>query len=530
MATSGILKAEGSPSVCSCEQAGKPGHQAQESSGTFARKVTGTLVAADRDSSEKVAFRKLSVLIPVYNERWTLAEVVRRVLAAPVSLATEVVIVDDGSTDGSYELALRLAEQDSRIKVIRHRRNMGKGAAIRTAISHLSGDIAIIQDADFEYDPQDFPALLEPILKGQADAVFGSRFIGHRRRVLFFWHTLVNKFLTLVSNLVNDLTLTDMETGYKAIRTDILKQLRLNARTFTIEPELTCRLAQWGARIYEVPVSYCGRTYAEGKKIKAWDGIKALWAILYYRFIDAQFTHNEGFAALRSCQRAAAYSRWIVEQTRPYLGRRILEAGAGIGNLSLFFLHAERLLLVDSDPSYCGILRCRFEGRENVRVVQADMTKAESYYQWREEKLDTVFCSNVLEHLPHDDDVLNRFYQILEEGGHCVIIVPAEPRLFGEIDRAVGHCRRYTACDLLNKMQAAGFQVVFMRQFNRLGAATWFLTSKLLRRRHLNPGSMRWFGRLTPLAKLLDYVLPWSGLSLIVVGRKPQRELLRAAA
>lgn len=530
MATSGILKAEGSPSACSCEQARKPGHEAQKSSGNFSRKVTGTLGAADRDSSEKVAFRKLSVLIPVYNERWTLAEVVRRVLAAPVPLATEVVIVDDGSTDGSYELALRLAEQDSRIKVIRHRRNMGKGAAIRTAISHLSGDVAIIQDADFEYDPQDFPALLEPILKGQADAVFGSRFIGHTRRVLFFWHTLVNKFLTLVSNMVNDLTLTDMETGYKAIRTDILKQLRLNARTFTIEPELTCRLAQWGARIYEVPVSYSGRTYAEGKKIKAWDGIKALWAILYYRFIDAQFTHNEAFAALRSCQRAAAYSRWIVEQVRPYLGRRILEVGAGIGHISPFFLRAERLLLADDDPSYCRMMRYRFEGRENVRVVQADLTKPDTYQQWREEKLDTVFCSDLLEHVPNAEDVLKGLYEILEEGGHCVIVLPAEPRFFGKMVQTVGQYQRHTAADLVARMQAAGFQVVFTRQFNRLGTAGWFVSSKVLRRRQLDPRSMQWFGRITPLAKLLDRVLPWPGLSLIVVGRKPQRELLRAAA
>ena len=524
MAMSGILRPEGSPSVCCDNQAERPSRESEGFARSLSPQVPGTLGAMERKSSETVAFRKLSVLIPVYNERWTLAEVVRRVLAAPVSLATEVVIVDDGSTDGSYELALRLAKQDSRIKVIRHRTNMGKGAAIRTAISHLSGDVAIIQDADFEYDPQDFQALLEPILKGQADAVFGSRFVGHTRRVHFFWHALVNKFLTLVSNMVNDLTLTDMETGYKAIRTDVLKQLRLTARTFTIEPELTCRLAQWGARIYEVPVSYCGRTYAEGKKIRAWDGVKALGAILYYRFIDRQFTYNEEFAALRSCQRAAAYPRWIVEQARPYLGQRILEAGAGIGNLSRFFLRAERLVLADCNPSYCRMLRYRFEGRENIRVVQADLTKAESYEQWREEKLDTVFCSNVLEHLPNDEDILKRFYQILEEGGHCILIVPGESSLLGQLDRAARHYRRYTAPGLITKMESAGFQVVFA-----LGATAWYLTSKILPRR-LNSLTMRWFGRITPLIKLLDHLLPWPGRSLIVVGRKPQKQTLRAAA
>lgn len=254
-------------------------------------------------------FEKLSIIVPVYNERWSLAEVIRRVLDSPVALDKEVIIVDDGSSDGSYEVALELARRDSRVKVIRHERNAGKGAALRTGIAAISGDVAIIQDADFEYDPADYPHLLAPILEGKADAVYGSRFVGHCRRVLFFWHTLANKFLTLVSNMVNDLNLTDMETGYKAIRADILRHLRLTAKTFTIEPELTCRLAQWGARIYEVPISYTGRTYDEGKKIRPRDGLKALAAILYYRFLDTQFTDDEAFATLRSVKRATAYNR-----------------------------------------------------------------------------------------------------------------------------------------------------------------------------------------------------------------------------
>lgn len=482
------------------------------------------------DAESSVRLRKLSILIPVFNERWTLAEVVRRALASPVNLDKEVIIVDDGSSDGSYELALQLAEKDPRIKVIRHRQNSGKGAAIRTAIEYLSGDVAIIQDADFEYSPEDYPALLEPILSGKADVVFGSRFTGHPRRVLFFWHTLANKVLTLVSNMVNDLNLTDMETGYKAIRTDILRRLRLTARTFTIEPELTCRLAQWGARIYEVPISYSGRTYAEGKKIRAWDGVKALAAILYYRFIDTQFTWDDGFATLRSTRQATAYNRWIVNQVQRFIGRRILEAGAGIGNLSTLFLSAERLVLADRNRQYCELLRYRFDGRENVRVDQADLSQPISYQAWKDEQLDTVFCCNVLEHLPNDADVLRSFYETLQEGGHCIIVVPAGPHLFGEIDRAVGHYRRYTQEDLVTKMKAAGFEVVYTHQFNRVGAVAWYWTSCVLRRRHLRPAAMRWFERILPLVKVLDHVLPWGGMSLIAVGRKPQRKSLRAAA
>ena len=474
--------------------------------------------------------QKLSVIVPVYNERWFLPEVVRRVLNSPVSLEKEVIIVDDGSTDGSYEVALQLAQRDSRLKVIRHQRNRGKGAAIQTGITAVSGDVVIIQDADFEYDPTDYPLLLTPILEGKADAVYGSRFVGHCRRVLFFWHTLVNKFLTLVSNMVNDLNLTDMETGYKAIRADILRHLRLTARTFTIEPELTCRLAQWGARIYEVPISYTGRTYEEGKKIRPRDGLKALAAILYYRFIDTQFTNDEAFVTLRSVKRAAAYNRWIIDKVRPFLGRRILEAGAGIGNLSTMLLRSERLVLVDRDPRYCEMLQSRFFGWTNVSVNQGDLTEAKTFDPYRTERLDTIFCANVLEHIADDQKVLNHFYQVLEEGGHCVLVVPAGPRLFGSLDEAVGHQRRYTSDDLMAKLHKAGFRVVHSHRFNRLGSIAWFVSSRVLGRRTLGPHSMTWFSRIVPLAKLLDWILPVAGMSLIIVGQKPRQERLRVAA
>jgi len=475
-------------------------------------------------------FEKLSIIVPVYNERWSLAEVIRRVLDSPVALDKEVIIVDDGSSDGSYEVALELARRDSRVKVIRHERNAGKGAALRTGIAAISGDVAIIQDADFEYDPADYPHLLAPILEGKADAVYGSRFVGHCRRVLFFWHTLANKFLTLVSNMVNDLNLTDMETGYKAIRADILRHLRLTAKTFTIEPELTCRLAQWGARIYEVPISYTGRTYDEGKKIRPRDGLKALAAILYYRFLDTQFTDDEAFATLRSVKRATAYNRWIIDNVRPFLGSRILEAGAGIGNLSTLLLSAERLVLVDCEPRYCELLRQRFSGRANVSVEQGDLTDSGIYKPYSTEKLDTVFCANVLEHIAEDQKVLSHFYQVLEEGGHCVLIVPAGPRLFGSLDEAVGHYRRYTQDDLMEKLRAAGFQIVHSQRFNRLGSIAWFFSSRVFRRRTLSPQSMRWYSRIVPLAKVLDWLLPVPGMSLIVVGQKPRRQRLKVAA
>lgn len=480
--------------------------------------------------SHKPRIRKLSVLIPVFNERWTLPEIVARVIDAPIDLELELIVVDDGSSDGSAEVAQQLAAKDARITVVRHPQNRGKGAAIRTAIEHMTGDVAVVQDADLEYDPVDYPVLLQPILDGRADAVFGSRFVGHPRRVLFFWHSLVNRFLTLVSNMLNDLNLTDMETCYKAVRSDVLKALRLKSNSFTFEPELTCRLAQFQARIYEVPVSYAGRTYQEGKKIGAIDGIKALAAMFYYRFVDTRFSHHRGYNILVSVSRASGYSGWILDQVRRYLGTRVLEAGSGIGNLSPAFLNSERLVLTDYEPMYLEALRRRFGRRRNVRVDHVDLTNPDDFEGLREEHLDTVFCSNVLEHLEPDEEVLSSFFRILAPGGHCVIVVPAGPRLYTVLDRALGHHRRYTAGQLQERMAAAGFEVVFSRRFNRLGALAWFVSGRLFRRDHLSPRQMIWFDRLLPLVKLLDRVLPAPGMSLIVVGRKPESGAQRAAA
>jgi glycosyltransferase involved in cell wall biosynthesis len=257
------------------------------------------LFQSDQDEAERSAvsesdepLRRLSVLMPVYNEQRTLPDIVARVLSSPVSLEIELIIVDDCSSDGSWDVIQKLAAADPRIKAHRHARNAGKGAALRTAIAEISGEVAIVQDADLEYDPHEYRLLLPPILTGKADAVFGSRYAGTPRRVSPFWHTLINRGLTLFSNIVNNLWLTDMETCYKMVRADILKQLRLTSSTFTFEPELTCRLAQWGARIYEVPISYNSRSYHEGKKIRARDGFLALGEIVRARFLDRRFTNG----------------------------------------------------------------------------------------------------------------------------------------------------------------------------------------------------------------------------------------------
>ncbi len=232
---------------------------------------------------------KLSIVMPVYNEVATLAECVRRVLAAEVEAKKELILVDDGSSDGTRELydTIKAEHPGQDIKVIMHEKNRGKGASLRTGFKQADGDIVLVQDADLEYNPRDYPKLLAPIVEGNADVVFGSRFVGSEaHRVLLFWHMLGNRILTLLSNALTNLNLTDMEVCYKVFRADVLRKIQLKSERFDIEPEITAKVAKAGFRIYEVGISYAGRDYAEGKKIGWKDGIQAVLAIMRYRFFD----------------------------------------------------------------------------------------------------------------------------------------------------------------------------------------------------------------------------------------------------
>ncbi|HEX7589045.1 MAG TPA: glycosyltransferase family 2 protein [Anaerolineae bacterium] len=224
---------------------------------------------------------KLSILIPVYNERATILEVAERVQAVPFD--KEIIAVDDGSTDGTRELLPQL--EKTGIVVLYHDKNQGKGAAICTALARATGDIIVIQDADLEYDPRDYTQLVTPIMEGRAKVVYGSRFLGPRM-AMFYWHMQANKMLTLMTNILYDAILTDMETGYKAFRADIIKAIPLRSRRFDFEPEITAKVLKHGNRIYEVPISYYGREYSEGKKIGMRDGFVAIWTLLKYRFVD----------------------------------------------------------------------------------------------------------------------------------------------------------------------------------------------------------------------------------------------------
>ncbi len=230
---------------------------------------------------------KLSIVIPVYNEKNTVRTIIERVLAADIGdLEREVVVVDDFSTDGTRELLGEIENEFKGVVVHYHDKNMGKGAALRTGYQNVTGDITVVQDADLEYDPADYKILLKPILDDKADVVYGSRFLGGPHRVLYYWHSVGNAFLTALSNMMTDLNLTDMETCYKMFRTKVIRNITIKSDRFGVEPEVTAKIARLKVRIYEVPISYAGRTYAEGKKITWKDGVQAIFAIVRFRLFN----------------------------------------------------------------------------------------------------------------------------------------------------------------------------------------------------------------------------------------------------
>jgi glycosyltransferase involved in cell wall biosynthesis len=227
---------------------------------------------------------ELSLVIPIYNEIHTVEEILRRIYA--VGIADEIILVDDGSVDGTSELLHRLVDEQPLLQLIRHETNQGKGAAVRHGISAATKDLVLIQDADLEYDPRDIPSLLRPIQEGNADVVYGSRFLGAPRRTTMFWHMVANKLLTLMTNLLYNSILSDMETGYKLFKREIIQEIPLNSKRFDFEPEITAKLLKRKMRIFEVPISFNPREYDEGKKIKLKDAFHAVWTLIKYRFVD----------------------------------------------------------------------------------------------------------------------------------------------------------------------------------------------------------------------------------------------------
>lgn len=473
-------------------------------------------------------YRKLSILMAAYNEECTLRRCLEQILAAPLpgGLDREIILVDDGSTDHTWEIAQRLSQQHPGLRIFQQPVNQGKGAAIRRAIREMSGDIAIFQDADLEYEPRDYGRLLRPILEGKADVVYGSRFTGEERKVLFFWHTLGNRGLTFLSNLLNNLNLTDMESCYKAFTTRCLRTIPLESNRFGIEPEITTKVARNRFRIYEVPIAYNGRTYEEGKKIGWRDGVAALWFIVKYR-LSSHYA-DAGKMVLDALEQAPRFNQWMYDTIRPHLGHRLVELGAGRGNLSRLLRRHGHLLVTDNRPDYLQDLSRKYDYLETVQVASLDLAVPDDFALLKPYAPDTVVCLNVLEHIQEDEAVLHNLYRVLPEDCRLVFLVPYNPRLYSKFDQQIGHFRRYQKGELEKKMQAAGFQIERQLFFNKVGVVAWWVANTLAGQRTITSWQLRLYNLLTPLFRILDGVLPISGLSTIVVARKP-KETPRAA-
>ena len=465
---------------------------------------------------------KLSVLIPVYNERTVAERSISGVLAAPLpeNMERELVVVDDCSTDGTWDILQRLAAGFPQIRLFRHEKNAGKGAAVRTAISQATGDFALIQDADLEYDPAEYPRLLKPLLDGHADAVFGSRYLaGEQTRVLPFWHSMINKGLTLVSNMFCNLNLTDMETCYKVFRTDLLKSVPIRSDRFGFEPEITMKSAKRKFRIYEVPISYHGRTYEEGKKIGWKDGVKALAVIFKFWLIDDLYAAPYGRGVLNNLTGTPQYLSWLARKLRPHIGDTVLEIGAGIGNIAARLM-SRRVLYVaaERDPLHLHALRNRFLRTPNVVVQQLDPDKPEEFASM-EGCFDTVLCVNVLEYLDDPPAVVRAVRRTLKPGGALVVLAPQGPALFGSLDRRLGHKRRYAAAEARHLLETEGFTVERSYQFNKAGTLPWLLYSRMFGSERINKPVLKIFDKTVWLWRRVDGLLPWKGLSLILVAR-----------
>jgi glycosyltransferase involved in cell wall biosynthesis len=465
----------------------------------------------------------LSVLIPLYNEEEFIGTLLERVIAAPLpgGIKKEIIVVDDGSTDDSATIVAGVADKyPGIVQLIRVTRNRGKGAAIRTAVEHASGEYCLIQDADLEYNPAEYAELLAPLTDGIADVVFGSRFVNSgRRRVLYYWHSVANHILTTMCNLVADLNLTDMETCYKAFRTSLIKTIPIRSSRFGIEPELTIKAARRRARIYEVPVSYEGRTYEDGKKIGLKDAFAAIGVIIRFSLIGDLYK-DPGSEILDSFASAPRFNRWMADTIRPFLGERILEIGAGVGNLTRHLARkCKRYVATDIDREHLVRLRNALLHRPILETARCDLANPSDFLPFAG-SMDTVVCLNVLEHLEDDAAGLRNIHSALSGGGRAIILVPSGPELFGQMDAVLRHFRRYRKEQFRQRLEEAGFRVEKILEFNRVSRPGWLLNSRVLKRSTIGRVQLKAFDRLVWLWRRIDHLLPWGPTSIIAIARK----------
>src|SRR5262245_6674874 len=470
----------------------------------------------------------LSVLVPVYNEQHLVYESLHRLKILHTSdhlERIEVIVVDDCSTDDSAKVLEKFRDEqtrDARSKIqwvfIRHEKNGGKGKAIQTALEYATCEISVIHDADLEYHPKDVLRIVRVFVEEAADAVYGSRFAGGGiRRILLYRHELGNKLLTFLSNVVTNLNLTDMETCYKAMRTQLFKSIPIESNDFRFEPEITIKLAKRNARIFEVPISYSGRTYDEGKKINWRDGFCALFAIGRFAWSDQIYKRDiYGSHVLSRLTRAPKFNAWMADTIRRYCGNRVLEIGSGVGNLTRKLIPRVHYVASDINPLYLQTLKALAGERPYMQTAYCDVTETSSFPRIQED-YDTVICLNVIEHVQDDRGALRNIRSVLVDGGTAIILVPQGEWNFGTLDEVLGHQRRYTKKSLEDLARDCGFSVKTIVEFNRMGTPAWFLNGKILHRRVFGLFQIWLLNFLTPVLRWMDPILPFPGLSLIAV-------------
>ncbi|MCX7919875.1 MAG: glycosyltransferase [bacterium] len=454
---------------------------------------------------------KLSVVIPVYNEINTIEEILHRVQQVPIE--KEIIVVDDGSTDGTRDILKRIKADN--IKVIFHERNLGKGAALQTGFSQVTGDIVIIQDADLEYYPDEYPQLIELIEQGKADVVYGSRFLG-RHRVFLFSHYLGNLILNFLTNFLYNTNLTDMETCYKAFRREVIQGAKFKSKSFGFEPEFTAYIFRKRYRVYEVPISYDGRGYDEGKKITWKDGFIALYWLIRGRMSRL---HREQ-AELYKLTRLKNYTKSVYSHIEKYLGQRILELGAGLGNYTRLMLGKERVVASDISSTFLVELKRRIVENDRVKIIQYNVIDSPSE-ELKKERFDTILCLNVLEHIQDDITALKNIAELMDDNSRLIIQVPALSWLLGRLDIELNHYRRYQKEELVLKLNQSGFTVEHIQYYNVFGVFAWWLNSVVLRRKSLPGIQLRIFNFMLPLFDWIEAQIQLPlGASLIAIAKK----------
>src|SRR6516164_7425897 len=468
----------------------------------------------------------LGIIVPVYNEQYLVETSLKRLAVldeSPWLSRVRVIVVNDCSTDHTAEVLQQFRDKlwsSERVQFewvfLDHVNNEGKGSAIQTGLLHANTDLVVIHDADLEYHPEDLIKMIEVFVAEDADAVFGSRFLASEyRRVLFFRHSLGNKLLTLLTNFVTDLNLTEMETCYKMVKGELLRSIPLESRGFGFEPEITIKLSKREARIFEIPIRYSGRTYAEGKKITWKDGFRALGALLKFGISDRIYVADEhGSEILARLNRAPRFTKWMADTIRPFMGERVLEIGAGIGNLTANLVPRTIYCVSDVNPHYLGRLKALTATRPYLYVHYTDASNEETYPK---DQFDTVICLNVVEHLENDVHALRNIRKALTGDGKAIVLVPNGPGLYGSLDRVLGHYRRYTREQLVHACERAGLRVDRVIKFNRIGSPGWWLNGRILKKETFGLWQMKLLNLLVPFVRPIDRFLPFPHLAWIVI-------------